>query len=78
MANGEISVGILTGSSDILCHTERIAGFSSTLAPYADHIHIISITETHDDEIESYEKTTKMHCILRQAAYTADAAQCPL
>lgn len=60
MTNGEVSIGILTGSSDILCHTERIAGFSSTLAPYADHIHIISITETHDDEIESYEKTTKL------------------
>lgn len=60
MTNGEVFIGILTGSSDILCHTERIAGFSNTLAPYAEHIHIVSVTETHDDEIESYEKTTRL------------------
>lgn len=57
MTSNEVSVGILTGSSDILCHTERIAGFSSTLAPFSDRIHIVSVMETHDDEIESYEKT---------------------
>lgn len=60
MTSEDVYVGILTGSSDILCHTERIAGFSSTLAPYKDRIHIVSIIETHDDEIESYEKTTKL------------------
>lgn len=60
MTSEDVSVGILTGSSDILCHTERIAGFSSTLVPYKDRIHIVSIIETHDDEIESYEKTTKL------------------
>ncbi len=57
MTSSEVFVGILTGSSDILCHTERIAGFSSTLAPVSDRIHIVSVVETHDDEIESYEKT---------------------
>lgn len=60
MTSGEVYIGILTGSADILCHTERISGFSNTLNPYSDHIHIVSITETHDDEIESYEKTTKL------------------
>ncbi len=60
MTSGDVCVGILTGSSDILCHTERIAGFSNTLASYSDRIHIVSITETHDDEIESYEKTMKL------------------
>lgn len=60
MTSAEVFIGILTGSSDILCHTERIAGFSGALAPYAKRMHIISTTETHDDEIESYEKTTKL------------------
>lgn len=60
MTHGEVYVGILTGSSDILCHTERISGFINTLKPYASRIHIISVTETHDDEIESYEKTTRL------------------
>lgn len=60
MTSGEVYIGILTGSSDILCHTERIAGFSNTLSPYSDNFHIVSVTETHDDEIESYEKTTNL------------------
>lgn len=60
MTSGKVYIGILTGSADILCHTERIAGFSNTLSPYSDNIHIVSVTETHDDEIESYEKTTKL------------------
>lgn len=60
MTSGEVYIGILTGSADILCHTERIAGFSNTLRPHSDNIHIVSVTETHDDEIESYEKTTNL------------------
>lgn len=60
MTHGQVNVGIITGSSNILCHTERIAGFTETLKPYRDLIHITDIIEVHDDEIESYEKTTKL------------------
>ncbi len=60
MTHGQVNVGIITGSSNILCHTERIAGFRETLKPYGDNIHITDIIEVHDDEIESYEKTTKL------------------
>ncbi len=60
MTHGDVNIGIITGSSNILCHTERIAGFSDILKPYAGHMHIIDIVETHDDEIESYEKTTQL------------------
>ena len=60
MTHGEVHVGIVTGSSGILCHTERIAGFTETLRPWQDHIHITEIIEVHDDEIESYEKTTAL------------------
>lgn len=60
MTHGQIHIGIVTGSSNILCHTERIAGFTETLKPYRDSIHITDIIEVHDDEIESYEKTAKL------------------
>lgn len=60
MTHGQVNVGIITGSSNILCHTERIAGFTETLKPYRDSIHITDIIEVHDDEIESYEKTTRL------------------
>ena len=46
--------------SNILCHTERIAGFMKTLVPYRDRIHVIDTVEIHDDEVESYEKTTAL------------------
>lgn len=59
MTSGEVNVGIVTGSSNILCHTERIAGFRATLKPHS-HIKIQQIIEVHDDEIESYEKTTAL------------------
>ena len=60
MTFGTVNVGIVTGSSNILCHTERIAGFLKTLKPYSDRIHIIDTVEIHDDEVESYEKTTAL------------------
>lgn len=60
MTHGEVHVGIITGSSNILCHTERIAGFTESLKPFSDTIHIAEIVEVHDDEFESYEKTTAL------------------
>ena len=57
MTQGQVNVGIITGSSKILCHTERIAGFCETLRPYKDRIHITDIIEVHDDEAKSREKT---------------------
>ena len=60
MTGHETQIGIITGSSDILCHTERIAGFMDTLKPYEPQMHIVSIIETHDDEIESYEQTLNL------------------
>ncbi len=60
MTKGPVNVGIITGSSKILCHTERIAGFRKTLRPYRDRIRITDIVEAYDDEIESYEKTSQL------------------
>ncbi len=60
MTHGAVSIGIITGSSDILCHTERIAGFTDTLQSEQERMHIVSIIETQDDEIESYEQTLRL------------------
>ncbi len=60
MTTGQVNVGIITGSSQILCHTERIAGFRKTLSPCRNRIHITDIIEAHDDEIESYERTFQL------------------
>ena len=60
MTHGQVHVGIITGSSNILCHTERIVGFTQTLKPYSDSVHITESIEVHDDEFESYEKTTRL------------------
>lgn len=60
MTQGEVNIGIITGSPNILCHSERVTGFAERLKPFSDRIHIIDIAEAHDDELESYEKTIQL------------------
>ena len=60
MTHNIVQIGIITGSSDILCHTEPIAGFTEALRPYQKQMQIVSIVETQDDEIESYEQTSRL------------------
>lgn len=60
MTHGEVHVGIITGSDNILCHTERIAGFTEAIQPHHKDIHITQTIVVHDDEIESYEKTLQL------------------
>lgn len=60
MGRGPLNVGIITGSPKILCHTERIAGFTSALKRRVPDTRIVEIVENHDDEFESYEKTTRL------------------
>lgn len=60
MTHDIVNIGIITGSSEILCHTERIAGFAETLRLTEEHMHIVSIVEAQDDEIESYEQTSRL------------------
>lgn len=57
MTHGQINVGIITGSSDVLCHTERVAGFTKVINTSCPNINIIDIVYCNDDEIESYELT---------------------
>ena len=60
MTHGILHIGIITGSSNILCHTERIAGFTETMMQTGRNVTITAIIENHDDEFESYEKTTEL------------------
>lgn len=55
-----LSLGIVTGSDGVLCHTERIRGLQTTLARSYPHIQIADIVINHDDEIESYTVTKQL------------------
>lgn len=60
MTEGEVNLGIVTGSSNVLCHTERIEGLRHTLKKSYPRIHIAEILENHDDEFESYALTRQL------------------
>lgn len=60
MTEGEIALGIITGSSNVLCHTERVRGLCHTLSASYPRIHVVSVLENHDDEFESYTLTGKL------------------
>lgn len=57
VTGGHAKLGIITGSSQVLCHTERIAGFLEVLQQTAPDIQVLDILKNHDDEFESYEVT---------------------
>ena len=50
-------MGIITGSSQVLCHTDRIRGFCDNIAARYHQIRVLDTIENSDDEFESYEKT---------------------
>ena len=55
MTPGDTRVGIVTGSHNILCHEERISGFSDYIADNHLPIQIADICENEDDDYKSYE-----------------------
>lgn len=59
MTRGEVRVGIVSGSRNILCHTERIAGFSHVIASYPN-IRIVDTVNNNDDDRISCELTKKL------------------
>ncbi len=59
MTKDEVRVGIISGSQNILCHTERIAGFRHVITSY-DNIQVIDTINNNDDEAKSYELTADM------------------
>lgn len=59
VTSGKVYVGIISGSPDILCHTQRIAGFRSVISQY-DNIYISATITNNDDDFESYELTARL------------------
>ena len=60
MTEGPVELGVISGSSSVLCHTERIRGLRHTLEQSYPRIQIADILENHDDEFESYALTRKL------------------
>ena len=79
MTQGQVHVGVLIGSTNLLCHTQRVVGFSDALKSYfapdslraipptqkdsltiAGRICITDIIENHDDDAESYARTSAL------------------
>ena len=57
MTQGQVHVGVLIGSANLLCHTQRVVGFSEA---NDGRICIIDIIENHDDDPESYQQTSAL------------------
>ena len=60
MTSGETELGIITGSRNVLCHSERIRGLVETLEASYPQIQVAEILENHDDEFESYALTRQL------------------
>ena len=59
MTQGEVRVGIVSGSRNILCHTERIAGFSHIIESHPN-IRIVDTVNNNDDDRVSCQLTKKL------------------
>lgn len=55
----DVNVGIIAGSAEILCHTERIAGFKAAIEKY-EHIHVVETIMNFDDDFVSYDMTSQL------------------
>lgn len=60
MTAGEVQLGIISGSSSVLCHTERIDGLNQVFRESYPRIHVTQILENHDDDFKSYALTEKL------------------
>lgn len=77
MSHGDVNVGIVTGSNSVLCHTERIAGFTDCVSERYSNIHIIDTIVNEDDDFISYDKTCKLlreHPEINALFFTASGA----
>ena len=54
---GKAKVGIIIGSHDVQCHTERVRGFQSNIENHAPGIEIVKVVENSDDQFESFAAT---------------------
>lgn len=57
ITGGRANAGIVTGSSSMLCHSERIKGFMDTLNASYPGIRVLGTKANLDDEFKSYKAT---------------------
>ena len=77
-ADGSVHVGIISGSMNVLCHTERIAGFRHVTETYGG-IQIVETVNNSDDESRSYDLTADMlrrHPEINALYFTAGGVYC--
>ena len=55
----DVRIGIIAGSSEVLCHTERIAGFKHAIEK-CEHIKLVETIMNHDDDFISYDMTSQL------------------
>lgn len=60
VCGGRANVGVIIGSPWVLCHSERVAGFTDNLAKNHHGIHIVDTVVNNDDDLESFSRTRKM------------------
>lgn len=60
MTGGHARIGIVSGSPDVLCHTQRIAGFLDAAGEKYPEFEILSPLYSRDDDLESYRQTLSL------------------
>lgn len=58
--NRSARIGIVTGSHNVLCHEERVRGFTSHLRGHCPNMEVIEIVENDDDDYKSYEAVSAL------------------
>lgn len=60
MTHGDTKAGIITGSHNVLCHEERISGFSDFIRDCHAPIEVLEVVENEDDDYKSYEAVSSL------------------
>lgn len=60
VTEGTASVGIINGNKNILCHQERVQGFTTRIKQSYPKIKIVDIVCNNDDDFISYETTKRL------------------
>lgn len=60
MTHGNTKAGIITGSHNVLCHEERISGFTDFIRDRHASIEVLEIVENEDDDYKSYEAVSAL------------------
>ena len=60
ITHGEVNVGIISGAENVMCHSQRIAGFKDCIVKNYPNIKVVETIYNNDDDIKSFELTSKL------------------